>query len=167
MRSRPEIILLVLPFWMGLVHGLAVTPKAGAAVSPLKALALSQANAAAATIVETNQLLGPDCPDGKCAPLAAAKAKKTLLPPASRKQLARVKLWGARKLLDIADCLPYPPAMPYLPLMRFRLTRLLLKLFLVYIALPTAGLLPLIELKAGGALLRYFLIFLDVELVWA
>ena len=75
-------------------------------LSGLKKLALSQANAAAATIVETNTLLDPvarECTECKPTARAWENQEKALLPVPVRAALARGRLWGAYKLLALVE----------------------------------------------------------------
>ena len=76
-----------------------------AEISPLRRLAISQATAAADSIVQTNYLLDPNgiCTDAACtaAQLAALEQKKALLSPHVRAALARSRLWTANKLLQL------------------------------------------------------------------
>ena len=73
-------------------------------LSGLKKLAISQADTAANIIVETNQLLDPairDCVDCKPSAAALANQQKALLPASARALIARVRLWGAYRLMDL------------------------------------------------------------------
>ena len=72
-------------------------------LSGLRRLAISQANAAATTIVETNTLLDPEarvCLDCKPTQDALARQEKALLPVGARAKLARIRLWVASKAID-------------------------------------------------------------------
>jgi len=78
-------------------------------LSNLKKLGITQANAAAATIVETNTLLDPvarQCVDCKPTQDALAKQRKALLPVGMRARLAKFRLFGAYKMIELADKVP-------------------------------------------------------------
>ena len=108
---------LVVPALALVAHSPALTPcrpprarrpvaSDSAGLSSLKKLALTQAGAAAATIVETNTLLDPEqrqCIDCKPTQDALASQKTKLLPPIARAAIARTQLKIANKLLAAPD----------------------------------------------------------------
>ena len=136
-----------------------------AEISPLRKLALSQANAAANSIVETNYLLDPNgiCVD--CSPAQKAAMKKSLLPPTARAAIARARLWGANKVLNFDE----RPILSNPLVERFMIAPRLyaaLVLTILYVGLPLLGLGPWIDVAPGRFTLRRFLIFFNLEILW-
>ena len=142
--------------------------------SALKKLALTQANAAATTIVETNTLLDPvarACVDCKPTQDALASQEKALLPAAARAKLARVRLWSAKQLIAIAD----KPRSDE-PQAVWRFARSFLAVAgILYVATVLAFLLALMApgapasspLRTTTQILRIPLLLFDVELSFA
>ena len=156
-------------------------------LSGLKKLALSQADAAANIIVETNQLLDPavrDCVDCKPSAAALANQQKALLPASARALIARVRLWGAYRLMDLEKLVkvvnvPLPEVSVENEELRRALTMarpLLVPVACVYMAIVFAFLIaaivpptiPAIATRrlANNFCLRMPLLLLKVEVAW-
>lgn len=119
LRPYPQSLVNGLPRVGGCVAGRTRTPLLSASAaaddssstpkspqSALKKLALSQAALAASDIVQTNRLLDPNiCKDGSCKSDEEIAGKRALLPPQTRNQLARTRLWAAKRALAFADSL--------------------------------------------------------------
>ena len=82
-----------------------------ALLSPLRNFAINQAQAAASTIVDTNQVISfnanPEtlCETVECNPTRRALEiqKRKIIPPRARNRIAKVRLWSAKRLLSVTD----------------------------------------------------------------
>lgn len=138
----------------------------------LKKLALSQANAAAATIVETNSLLDPNaraCVDCKPTQTALKAQSKSLLPVGARARVAKARLWGAKQLLMLLS----KPALVRTVTVALSGVR---KLFVAYVVLCIAALTALVlpgvptvaapPSPVGSKVLALPLLLFEVEIGW-
>lgn len=107
-------------------------------MSPLKVLALSQAQAAAATIVETNRILDPTfCPDGTCKSDEAIASKRFLTPVFVQAKIARVRLWMAYRMLSFSELAVVERASLVLQLPRRQILTLAVVLYTVGVVLSS------------------------------
>ena len=140
----------------------------------LKKLALTQANAAAATIVETNALLDPtarQCVDCKPTQTALESQSKSLLPVELRARLARARLWGAKQMLVLLGKPEYVSALTLV-------IRSVRKLMVAYAAMTAVFILALTvpgvptaavaasDQVVGRKILRLPLLLFELELAW-
>jgi hypothetical protein len=178
MRVRPMAVLLAFAAAEAAVKA-AAAPRCSptmSGMSNLRKLALTQASAAAATIVETNTLLDPvarQCTDCIPTQTALASQRKALLPVGARAAVARARLWSAKRTLELAEG-KLPKLRPFDSGV-WRIARaLLLSISLAYAAmivafavamfLPASPAVPSASL-GNGFCLRLFLF--NVEVAWS